>query len=360
MATRVYRVDKPEEYRKAGPTDLLELQPAPGCNPLFLMKWIVETLVYAIVHHEIIHLSGPTGSAKTSLLEALYLVPANFDGICAGLGFPTLPLKLYPVEMATYEAPGELYQRRALKGGSTFDEKSRLVEALEDAAKAQGKSYPLIWLRELGRVHSTSVQGGLLNLVTKSDIVLPDGTRVDGKMIAWVADSNYQAEQDSTHTLVTLDDALRRRFSMNLTLDYLTAEDEIQVLRHLHAESTPEQRSSFFSQFRKGDAKGGKGEAGAPEKDDQIVKVVRLGNLIRKHRADGNLHSVPPPTIYGYLSFLRMAKALPHLNMQQVALATMLGNASLADRQHISGVLNESFGIKLAQDDDPTLGGNLF
>ncbi len=237
MAKTVYRVDKPLEYRKAGPMDLIELLPVPGTTPLFLVKWLVEVLVYGIVAHEFIHLSGPTGSGKSSLLEALYIVPENFRAICAGLGFPVKPLKLYPIEMATYETPGELYQRRALKDGTTFDEQSRLVDAVVDAALIKEEAYPLVWLREMGRVHSSTVQGGLLNLMTQSDVVLADGRRVDGQGIAWVADSNYQAESDSTHTLVTLDDALRRRFQINLTLDYLLAQQEVQVLNHLMEEA---------------------------------------------------------------------------------------------------------------------------
>lgn len=233
MGNRVFLVDKPGECRKAGHTDLIELLPVSGSHPLFMMKWTLEVLVYGIVHHEFIHLSGPTGTAKSSLLEALYLMPENFNSLCRGLGFPVLPLKLYPIEMATYETPGELYQRRSLKNGSTYDEKSKLVEALEDAARSNQSCYPLIWLREMGRVHSSSVQGGLLNLMTKGDIVLPEGSRLNGRSIAWVADSNYQAEQDSMHTLVAFDDALKRRFSINLTLDYLSANQEVQVLQHI-------------------------------------------------------------------------------------------------------------------------------
>lgn len=237
MAQGIYRVDRPDEYRKAGPTDLIELLPVPASHPLFLRKCDIETLVFGITHHEFVHLSGPTGSAKSSLLEALYRVEANFRGVCEGLGFPTKPLHLYPVEMAIYEAPGELYQRRSLRDGSTFDEKSTLVTALEEAAATGGNCYPLIWLREIGRVHSSSVQGGLLNLMTKGDILLPDRSRLDGGGIAWVADSNYQAEQDSTHTLVTLDDALKRRFTIHLTLDYLSAEQEVQVVQHILSEA---------------------------------------------------------------------------------------------------------------------------
>lgn len=335
MANDVFRVDLPDEYRKAGPSDLIELQPVPGCNPLFLQKWIVETLVYGIVHHEFIHLSGPTGSAKSSLLEALYLKPENFNGICAGLGFPVRPLQLFPVEMAIFESPGELYQRRALKNGSTYDEKSRLVEALETAAAAREKVYSLIWLREMGRVHSASVQGGLLNLMSRGDIILPDGERINGLEIAWVADSNYQAEKDATHTLVTLDDALKRRFTVNLTLDYLGAEDEIQVLRHILGEESQ-------------------------QKLEVILKVVQMGHAIRRQRAEGGLLSVPPPTIYGYLSFLRMAQILPAMSLQQVAQATLLGNACFEDQKQLYGIFNEVFGLKGGDENSPGMGGDLF
>jgi hypothetical protein len=214
---------------------------------------------------------------------------------------------------------------------------SKLVQALDDAAEARGKSYPLIWLREMGRVHSSSVQGGLLNLMTKSDIILPDGRRLDGQGIAWIADSNYQAEGDSTHTLVTFDDALKRRFSINLTLDYLSAEQEVQVLRHLMGES-----------------------AARKMEGELIIKVVKLGQIIRRHRSEGALQSLVPPTIYGYLAFLRMAQALLHLSLHQIALSTLLGNASAEDQKLLPGVFNEVFGLKAADDDDPTMGSNLF
>lgn len=237
MATHVFRVNQPKEYKRAGPMDLIELLPACEGHPLFILKWILEVLVYGITHCEFAHLSGPTGSAKSSLLEALYQVPENFKRICGGAGFRFKPLKVYPIEMAIYEAPGELYQRRALDGGTTFDEKSRLVAALQEAQRQKGEYYHLIWLREMGRVHSSSVQGGLLNLMTKGEVVLPDGSEINAREIAWIADSNYQAEQDSTHTLVTLDDALKRRFSVNLTLDYLSTEQEAMVLHHILKEA---------------------------------------------------------------------------------------------------------------------------
>ena len=233
MSGKVYRVEVQNEFRKAGPTDLIRLLPVAGCNPLFLPKKILTQVVYGIVNSEFIHLSGPTGTAKSSLVEALYLEQRNFEAILNDLNYPELPLEVFPCEMALFESPGELYQRRALRDGATFDEPSTLVNALKEASLKRDESYPLIWLREIGRVHATMVQGGLLNLMTKGDIVLPDFSRISGNGISWIADSNYQAEHDSRHNLVPLDEALNRRFSMQLTLDYLPAAQEIEILSNI-------------------------------------------------------------------------------------------------------------------------------
>ncbi len=93
---------------------------------------------------------------------------------------------------------------------------------------------------------------------------------------------------------------------------------------------------------------------------DLIVKTVQLGNVIRRHRSEGNLQSISPPTIYGYMSFLRMAKSLSHLNLEQVAVATLLGNASMEDKKVVSSVFKEVFGLQSdTLEDDPTLGGNV-
>lgn len=95
-------------------------------------------------------------------------------------------------------------------------------------------------------------------------------------------------------------------------------------------------------------------------REELVLRVVRLGNAVRAQRSEGNLQSVPPPTIYGYLAFLRMALSLPHLSMQQIAMVTLLGNASVEDRKQAAGVFNEVFGLQTAEEDDTTLGVNLF
>jgi len=336
MSQRYFRIDDPSELRAAGPTDLIRLVPVPGANRLYLPKGILEQLVYAVHHHELIHVSGPTGSAKSSLLDALE-VHENYLSVCSALGFEDAkPVKLFHVEMVVFESPAELYQRRALKNGCTYDEKSILVRALEQASSEKAHCDPVIWLREMGRVHSASVQGGLLNLMSKADIVLPNGERIDGRGIAWVADSNYQHDADGIHTLVTLDDALKRRFTVNPTLDYLAEEQEAQVLEFL----MQEQRLR-------------------PELFEEIPRIVKLGAAIRRERLAGNLQSVPPPTIYGYMAAVRMADALPHLSTHDIVQGTLLGHASVEDGKVAVGVFNEVFGLQADLEEDE-VGGNLF
>ncbi len=333
----IFHVDNHREYQKAGPSDLIRLLPAPGANALFLPKALIEIVVYGIVNCEITHLSGQSGSAKSSLIEALFLEPFNFRAICRGLDCPEKPLKVHPIEMATFETPGELYQRRALSNGTTFDEESSLVRALMNTMGEHEQAYTLIWLREMGRVHSASVQGGLLDLMVRGDILLPNGSHVDGTKISWVVDSNYQAESDATHTLVTLDDALKRWFTINLTMDYLSAEQEYQVVEYLCS-----------------------GEQWAKTDRALMKNAVHLGQVIRRNKSEGNLLSVPPPTIYGYLAFLRMANMLPHLSFHQIAMSTLLGNASSEDRKTASIAFNEVFGLQGSEEEDPITLGKLF
>jgi hypothetical protein len=233
MGQSVYSLNNPKEYKMAGPYDLVELIAPPGRHPLILPKWIPEAIVYAIVNHEKTHLSGPTGSAKTKLAEDLQNVPENFEIICQSLGYPVLPLKVFAVEMAIFEAPSELWQRRAISGGNTFDELSILIQYFQKAEQLSGSTYPVIHLREFGRVHSSSVQSGLPDIMAEADILMPDGNRIDGRNIAWLCDSNYQDEENSTYTLVTLDDALKRRFTVHICMDYLTPEQEVTILQHI-------------------------------------------------------------------------------------------------------------------------------
>lgn len=340
MERNIFQLQSINDFRMAGSDDLIKMLPVPGHHPLFMKKNDLEVLTASICNHEVCHISGPTGTAKSSLLEAIDRVPENFEALCTGLGYRAMPLQVFSIDMVVYETPGEILQRRALKNGTTYDEKSWLVECLEEANRLQGKAYPLIWLRELGRVHTPSVQGGLLDLITNGEIILPDKTRVSGQGIAWIADSNYQAEEEATHTLVIFDDALKRRFVNNVTLDYMSAEQEIHILKEIvefeHL-NTPVEHS-----------------------EELIEKVVKLGQIIRRQKADGNLRSAPMPTICGYMAFLRMAVRLPHLTPQKVSMYTLFGICNREDRRQVAGVLNEVFGLQAVDPEDPDIDMNLF
>jgi MoxR-like ATPase len=332
MASQLFRVNKSAELDRAGPTGLIQLLPAPGAHELYLPKWILEVIVRGIVGGELTHLSGPTGSAKSSLIEALDRVPENFLALCRSVGVAPKPLRTYPIEMAVFEAPGELYRLRAIHNGTTGFEPSLLVQALRAAVRDKATSYPLIWLREIGRVQTAAVQGGLLNLMCRSEIVLPDGERLDTTRIAWIADSNYQAQQDATHTLVVLDDALRRRFTLNVTLDYLTPEQEAEVLRKLHPDA----------------------------REDLTRGVVKLGRLLRHYRAQGELQSLAPPSLYSYAAALRLAQAMPNLGYLQLMTATLLGNAGAEDAKQSLAAFKEVFQMETPTADDAEMGGQMF
>jgi hypothetical protein len=170
-----------------------------------------------------------------------------------------------------------------------------------------------------------------------AEIVLWDGRRLDGRAIAWVADSNYQAERDATHVLVTFDEALQRRFVNHLTLDYLAPEQEMQVVLRLAQEASIR-----------------------IDEVDLVMRIIKLGQVIRRHRADGTLQSLSPPTIPAYLEMLEMTQTLPHWSLLQIAKATLLGNASRDDQKLIPGVFNEVFGMPPAAEDDVLMGGTLF
>lgn len=343
MRNKVFRVWKKFEYNKAGQTDLIEIKPNKGGNHLFIQKWILETIVWAICAGELIHLSGPSGSAKTALIEAL-MIEENFIPIVKALSssgskkFPLKPLTAFPIEMPVYETPGEFQFRRGLSGGTTFDEESDLVKALKEAQVLKKTHYVMIWLREMGRVHSSNVQGGLLNLMSKAEIILRNNERLDGNDICWIADSNYQADQDSHFTLVPLDTALKRRFSVNVTLNYLSREEEITVLESIIKRDTDMSIDL-----------------------DLIDEVVKLGTIIRDQQADGNLQSVPPPTIYGYLTYYKMVISLKHLNRPLIAQTTLLGHANSQDEKFIPEVLKQVYALNYREEDEmEPLSQNLF
>jgi hypothetical protein len=235
MTSSIYDISDKMAYEKAGPYDLIKMLPPPGdrTHPLIIPKYIPEVLVYSFVNHEKVHLSGKIGCGKTMPINSLEREPENFKIICEAMGFDFLPLKIYSSPMAIFECPSELYFRRALEDGNTFDEPSILLKSLQEAASLKEEAYTVIHIREFGRVQSSTCQTALPDIMVEGDILLPDGNRIDVSTVGWICDSNYADQHDNNYTLVSLDDALKRRFSINLRMDSLTPDQELTVLEHI-------------------------------------------------------------------------------------------------------------------------------
>lgn len=307
---------------RAGTRDLIALEPLPGNPPIVKELWVLEVIAAGLIAGEMIHIHGETGTAKNALIEALSNVPENWEALCAHLGEKHLPLKVYPIEMATFETISELHSRRALNQGQTYDEPSSIVKAVQEAARLIGSAYPVIWLREIGRTPTASVQGGLLNLMTKGLILIDGDKMISGANIAWLADSNYHTDDSSTHILVVQDDALQRRWTVNLMFDYLTPEQDIEILRF-------HKQHGFLPDVS----------------DECITQVVKLGASIRERRKTGALASLAPPTLYGYAAFLRAFHRHPRLNKQEIAEATLAGSATVKDLEDVRGLFAEAFAV---------------
>ncbi len=350
---KVFRIEDKREREAAGSADLLRLlpvkrwhqrhgdaggaaappvgrhgKPAPipltDPNSVFVAKDILQCLVDGIASYNIIHFSGPTGTAKSSCLEALFLAPKNFLGVLETIPYAhePKPVKMFPVEMAAFESTADTYSRRSIKDGTTLDEDSVLVKALLGAAQAADRYYPVVWIREMGRCNHGSIQGGLLNLIYKGIVILNDGREIDTSRISFIFDSNYSAEKDGSYNLVRLDTALNRRAQIQIKMEYPSLEQELAILEFIcrdYGWSVP---------------------AGLLE------KVVKLGDLVRKAKLEGNLQSLVTPTIYGYLSMVQRVLHLPHLTWARCAQMTLLGNPQTDDLPQVSTVLQQVFGIK--------------
>lgn len=317
---KTYDIRDHGQYKAAGPDDYIAMVAVPDSNQLFIHKTILEMVVYGIRYKEFIHISGPTGTAKSSLVEAISYQPENFRLICKYLDFPYKPVLISEIEMSEFDTPSEVYKRRAFDENGTYDEDSNLIVALKDAAELSKDHYVVIFLKEMGRVHTASIQGALLNLLTKSAIKLKNET-IPGGNVCFIADSNYQAIDEAQHTLVTLDEALKRRFSINIGIDYLSANVEQSVL-----ECILKNRMESIKIDK-----------------EMTEKIITLGHEIRQYRSDGSMHSVVAPTIDGYINVYEMSKRNPQWGIQRVLTRTILGHASKEDQKIVDTLIQSLF-----------------
>ncbi len=99
MKTKIYDIRDREEYRAAMPFDLIKLIPADGNHAHYKYKYALEIMIFGICQQKSIHLSGPTGAGKSSMIEAITEEPENFRLLCEYSGIKYKPPLLYEIEM---------------------------------------------------------------------------------------------------------------------------------------------------------------------------------------------------------------------------------------------------------------------
>jgi len=320
MKPNLYDVRDKDEYRAAMPYDLIKLIPAYGNHSHYKYKYALDIMTFAICRQKAIHLSGPTGAGKSSLIEAITEEPENFRLLCEYAGYDYKPPLLYEIEMVKFDTPGECHERTRIKSTGTVDVPSLIIDALLDARKKQKDHYPIVYFMEMGRVHTASIQGGLLNIVGKPYVKLADNKKIPTDNVCFIADSNYQAADDATYTLVTFDAALKRRFDINMSIPHFPEENQVHILHDLVHDTLDK------------------------NPDVELIKnIIRLGQEIRQYKAEGNLESVTEPNPKGYLTCYEMIKSLPGIGIDLAISNTMLGNAASDDLKLVDSSIQNVF-----------------
>ena len=320
MRTKIYDIRDKDEYMAATPFDMIKMIPAKGNHSHYKYKYALDVVTFGICNKRSLHLSGPTGAGKSSMIEAITEVSENLELLCEYAGYEYKPPLLYEIEMVKFDTPGECHERTIIKNRETVDVPSEIIEALLDAVEKQKDHYPIVYFMEMGRVHSASIQGGLLNIVGKPHVKTLDNQKIATGNVCFIADSNYQAAGDATYTLVTFDEALKRRFDINLSIPHFPEENQVHMMHdliHDTLEKNPD--------------------------DDLIKNLIKLGQIIRQYKAEGNLASVIEPNPKGYLTCYEMIKSLPGIGVNLAVTNTMLGNATSEDLKLVDTSIQRVF-----------------
>lgn len=305
----VFKIEKVSEFKQARDNDLIRMLPAAkGNNPMYVEKYKLISLVLAIVYNEIVHLSGPTGTGKTSLLHALIDQPLNWRWMCTHLNIAFKRLRVFAHSAVSFESPAELFYRRAIGPDGTFDEPSYLLQDLKKLYRHADRYYNAMWISEMLRMPST-VQNAFVELINQKSTDAKGKVIGKGKKIAWIFDSNYQAAQDERFffELSQFDEALKARNTVCLTFDYLSQQQEIDILS-----------SSLSAEDRK------------DIPDMVLALLVEMAANIRQGKFEGKYEALPMPTFRQYLGFLKLLKR-GHLTVERLAEVVLFGFASEED-----------------------------
>ncbi len=311
----IFSIRIKKEFDKAHSDDLIQMLPAGrGEIPLVIQKSKLIVTALAITSGQVLHLSGSTGTGKTSFLNALIFEPRNWKYLCRNLGLLYKPLRVFTHSAVGFESPAELFYRRAINENGTYDEPSNLLRDLKRLQRKYDDYYNVIWISEMLRMPPT-VQNAFVELINQK-IFDSKGNVIGSKKIAWLFDSNYQAAQDENlyFELSQFDEALKARNTVNLTFDYLDIHQEVEVLKKL----LKDQFESDFSEIL-------------------IIKLVEISAEIRKEKLQGKYPTLPMPTFRQYMGFFHLAKA-QKLTEETLFDVTIFGFASESDQESLKEI----------------------
>ena len=137
MRTKIYDIRDKDEYMAATPFDMIKMIPAKGNHSHYKYKYALDVVTFGICNKRSLHLSGPTGAGKSSMIEAITEVSENLELLCEYAGYEYKPPLLYEIEMVKFDTPGECHERTIIKNRETVDVPSEIIEALLDAVEKQ-------------------------------------------------------------------------------------------------------------------------------------------------------------------------------------------------------------------------------
>lgn len=337
---------------QTAPNELVEMLPVEGRDPVALPRVFLDIITACIVEGLPLRADGPTGTGKTSAAEAFGFEPENLRGMCSVLGFPFKPLAYKAVEVCEFESASEWFSTPIIRDGTSSSVLSRPLQILYEFEKLKGTHYCVLDLVELQRGYGQSLNG-VLTMLGGPQINIGGYDPIDVSHVSFWTSSNLRAAQDGTYQhagLAERDEAVLRRFVVNLAFGFSDAESEVAVVSRWFE---PRADAPVLNTYE---------PTPPPPRGDMtefVRDMVAIGQAVRAARMEGRLTSIVPPGFGAYKATLKLANALPHVPLDTLARHCLLGNPSLEDEQAADALIRQVLRGEGAAADASEVGGGL-